>query len=257
MKVGIIGAGNIGKAIIDRIAGNDVNILVSGKNEEAYKGIRITADNKKVAQNSDAIILAVKPRSMSGILKQIKGYVNAKLVISVAAGLKIQFFESKLDAKIVRVMTNLAIKNGQGVSVYKLGNSCNLEDKKIVERILGHLGKCIEVNDENLLDVVTGISGSGIAYFIRIIDIFVESAESYGMDKKMAQDIILETVKGALSLMENGGHNHKGMICGIASKGGTTEQGLKELEEKDLDGILRGAITKTIEKCKLMGDKDG
>ena len=98
---------------------------------------------------------------------------------------------------------------------------------------------------------MTGISGSGIAYLIKIINVFIESAESFGMDKETAQKIILETVKGALSLIEDS----ESINC-IASKGGTTEEGLKEFEERDLDGILKKVIIKTIDKCKLIGGQN-
>jgi len=250
MKLGIIGAGNLGKAIIDQMMENEIETMAGDINEGAYKGIKIIADNKKVAQNSDVIILAVKPQSMSDVLTEIMDCVSDKLIISFAAGLKIKFFESKLNANIVRAMTNIAIRNRQGVTVYKLGNSCSIEDKGITEEILNYLGKCIEVDDEDLLDIVTGISGSGIAYFIRIIDVFIEFAKSQGMDEKIAKRVIIETVRGALSLMEDNGYTTHEIISSIASKGGTTEQGLKELEERDLDETLRAVLSKTIEKCK-------
>ncbi|MFH1439860.1 MAG: pyrroline-5-carboxylate reductase [Candidatus Woesearchaeota archaeon] len=257
MKFGIIGAGNIGKALIDRMLLNNVDVLVSSKKEGSYKGIKIVSDNEKVAKNSDVIILTVKPQSMSNVLEQINSSVKGKLVISLAAGLRINFFESRLQARIVRVMTNLAIKTGQGISVYKLSDSCGLEYKETVEKVLGYLGRYIEVSDENFLDVITGISGSGIAYLIRIINVFIESAESFGMDKKIARRIIIETINGASSLIENNESDCEEIINCIASKGGTTEEGLREFKKRDLDGILKNVIIRTINKSKIVGDKNG
>ena len=256
MKIGIIGAGNLGKAIIDCMQKNNIPIMATGRTPSTYRNTEITADNKKLAEESGIIILAVKPNTMEEVLKEIKTHTKDKLIITFAAGLKISFYEKRTasDARIVRAMTNLAIKNQKGMSAYILSGTCTEQDKNTTEKLLSYLGKHTEVEQEDMLDVITGVSGSAIAYFIKIMDIFRQSAAKHGIPKNQAKEIIMETVKGSLSLMENTGQNSNQLISSIASKGGTTEQGLKELKERDLENILSSTIEKTIEKCRQVGD---
>lgn len=257
MNIGIIGTGNLGKAIIDCMIKNNINITASNRTPTTYRGIRITSDNKKTAEDSDIIILTVKPKSMEEVLKDIKDHTGGKLILTFAAGLKINYYIKRIhrEAKFVRVMTNLAIKNSTGISAYTLSKTCTGKDKLAAEKILSYLGKHTEVKDERMLDVITGISGSAIAYFIRIMDIFQESGIKHGIDKKQSRKIIIETMKGSLSLMENTDQENSQLISQIASKGGTTQEGLKELQEKNMEEILNNTIEKTIEKCRTIGDK--
>lgn len=254
MKIGIIGTGNLGKSILDCMIENNIPLAASNTEPSAYRGIKIMKDNVRLANQSDIIILAVKPQSMDEVLKEISGNVKNKLIITFAAGLKIGYYQKRIDAKIARVMTNLAIRYGKGVSAYILSKNCTQEDRQKTEKILFCLGKCIEIEDEDILDIVTGVSGSGIAYFIKIMDIFERTGIKHGMDKKQAKTLVIETVKGAIAMMENTDETNEALIKKVASKGGTTEQGLKELDEKNIDMILSDTIKKTIDKCKAIGD---
>ncbi len=258
MKIGIIGAGNLGKAIIDSMQKNNIPIMATSRTPHTYKNTEITSNNNKLAKESDIIIMAIKPQSMEEALNEIKSHTKNKLIITFAAGLKISFYEKRTapEAKIVRAMTNLAIKNQKGISAYTLSKTCTEQDRNTTEKLLSCLGKHTEIEQEDMLDVITGVSGSGIAYFIKIMDIFQESATKHGLDKKQAKEIIMETVKGSLNLMENTDQSNNQLISHIASKGGTTEQGLKELKERDLEKILNNTIEKTIEKCKTIGDNN-
>ncbi len=227
MKIGIIGAGNLGKAIIDCMQKNNQELTASSRTPSTYRNIDITANNKKLAEESDIIILTVKPNTMQEVLNEIKTHTKDKLIMTFAAGLKISFYEKRTapQARIVRVMTNLAIKNQKGMSAYTLSKTCTGQDRNTTEKLLSYLGKHTEVEQEDMLDIITGVSGSAIAYFIKIMDIFRESAAKHGIPKKQAKEIIMETVKGSLSLMENTDQNSNQLISSIASKGGTTEQG--------------------------------
>ena len=257
MKLGIIGAGHLGKAIIDSMQKNNIPIMAASRTPSTYKNTEITSDNKKLAKESGIIILTVKPDSMQEVLNEIKDNTKNKLIITFAAGLKMSFYEKRTapEAKIVRAMTNLAIKNQKGMSAYTLSNTCTGQDKNTTEKLLSYLGSYTQAEHEDMLDVITGVSGSGIAYFIKIMDIFQESAEKHGIGKTQAKNIIIETVKGALCLMENTDQTSSQLLDSIASKGGTTEQGLKELKERDLEDILISTIEKTIEKCRTIGDE--
>ena len=253
MIVGIIGTGNLGKAILTRMIENNVEVLASSKSGGTHQGCTIGTNNKEVAQKADVVILTVKPQCMKEVLEEIKQELAGKTVISMAAGLRLGFFESRLDAKMVRTMTNMAIEKGKGMTVYKLGASCGEDEKEKAEKILGYLGATLAVDDEKMLDVATGISGSGIAYFLKIISLFEQAAEKQGMNKQEAKKVIIETIRGSLSLMED--KEIDTIITSVASKGGTTERGLKELA--DVEEVFDTTITKTIEKCNELGDAYG
>lgn len=247
MQIGIIGIGNIGKSLIERLS-DKYKVSASDIEQGECKGVKIVADNAKVAGNSDIILLAVKPQHISNVLDSIREKAKDKLVITFAAGLKLDSYD--IDARLIRVMPTIAMKTRESMSTYMLGSKCTEEDKKAVEEILGHLGKTLQVTDESLLDVITGLSGSGIAYFIRIIDEFIKTGKARGIEDP--KEIVLQTVKGAIALMEK--EESDELIRTIASEGGTTELGLKELEEKELSKILHGVIDKTIDRCNSIGE---
>ncbi|HIH41958.1 TPA: pyrroline-5-carboxylate reductase [Candidatus Woesearchaeota archaeon] len=254
MRIGLIGAGNLGKCMIDALTDNKITPLVSDAVEGEYKGIAIKSDNKSVIENSDIVILCVKPQVMAAVLEEIKGSLDGKLTITFAAGLPLEFYESRAEARFVRVMTNMALKYSQGVNIFIAGKNCTEEDKKAAEKVLKCFGYVAEAGDESLIDTVTGVSGSAIAYFIKIIDVFVKSAQKYDLSEEEAKKIVYETVKGAVKLMESG-EPADSIISKIASKGGTTEQGLREMDEKGLSDILESTVEKTIGKCRSLAGK--
>ena len=254
MRIGLIGSGNLGKSIINALTYHNITPLVSDAVKGEYRGITIGTDNIYVIKNSDLIILCVKPQVMEFVLEEIKNDLKEKLTITFAAGLPLEFYESRSNARFVRVMTNMALKYSQGVNIYKLGKNSVARDKEIVEKVINCFGYVLETDDESLIDTVTGVSGSGIAYFIKIIDVFVKSAQKYDLSEDESKKIVYETVKGAVRLMESG-EPADSIISKIASKGGTTEQGLKEIDERGLSNILESTVKKTIEKCKSLGSK--
>lgn len=246
MKLAIIGAGNVGKALISRLSKH--KLLVSSGHGGKYEGISIVSDNLEVASESEVILLAVKPAQMPGVLEEIKEGAKGKLVLTFAAGLPLSFYKKHLTARIVRVMPTVAIKYGKGFSGYFLDKNCTKEDEKLVQQLLAHLGTSLKLEQEALLDVITGVSGSGIAYFLKIMDSFINIAVQNGFRQEEATKIILETVKGAVALAEQ--QSPSEAIKTIVSKGGTTEQGLKQLEKNNIDRILQQTIQATIDKCK-------
>ena len=254
MKIGVIGAGNLGKAIIARLAAKGFSIIASSTKQENYLGVSIVKDNKIVARNCDFIILTVKPDRVKKVIGELSGLIDKKLMVSFVAGIKISFLEDISSAKIARVITNMAIKGGNGISMYKISDSCTLEEREKIEMVLGFFGSFIEAENEMLLDVMVGISASGIAYLVRILQIFAECAKMHGLDEKDSKKIILQTARGAISLMEEN-MQCDDIIKSIASKGGTTEDGINELSSRGIDAILSSAIEKTISKCSNISDE--
>lgn len=256
MRIAIIGAGVMGKAIIDALKPTDFEIIASNRHGGQYNGISIGKDNKAAAAQADAVFLCVKPQIMDEVLNEIKDDVRGKLVITIAAGLKITFYEKRADARFVRVMTNLAVRDGQGISLYFLGSKCTKEDKTVISELLNPLGEHIQVQDEKMLSIATGTSGSAIAYLLRVAGVFVDAAKEKGMPKTTAEQLVTKTLIGAASLMETGSYDSEALVMQIASKGGTTEQGLRVLQENNLKGILQKVIDATISKSEKMGEEN-
>lgn len=251
MKVALIGAGNLGAAIIKMFLKNNIDFIAADKFVKEAAGVKVIQDNKEAVNQSEVILLAVKPQFMEEVVKDIKEELKDKCIITVAAGLKIGFYENILEnSRITRVMPNMGLKEGQGVIAYKYNDNCTSDDKAMVEKVLSTLGDLVEVQNEDDLDLITGLSGSGIAYFVKIIDTFIKAGKDSGMDEETSKRVVLGTVKGAAELIHNGCCSNEDIITSIASKGGTTEQGLQELEEKKMDEILKGTIDRTINKCK-------
>src|SRR3989344_1759586 len=220
MKIGIIGAGNLGKAIIDGLMAKSVVPGVSSKAEQDYRGIKISSDNRGIAKKSEVIILTVKPSEIDCVLKEIKAECKGKMLISFAAGLRMSYYEKRADAKIVRAMTNIAASENLGFSVYSC-RRCNEADKEKLSYVLGILGKAFETEDESLIDAATSISASGIAYLILILQCFIDCAMKNGFNEKIAKEIVLETATAGARLLKR--DTAENLLESIASKGGTTE----------------------------------
>ena len=254
MKIGIIGMGNIGKAAAKRLMECGYEVAASNRNGGTVGSIAVATDNRKLAADCDVVILSVKPKSVSCVTEEIKDFAKGKIVISLAAGVPLAYFESILDCAVIRAMTNIALGRGKAVSLYIAGSECSQTEKRIAEMLLSCFGVCMEVRNEFLIDLHTAISGSGIAYFVFIMKCFVKSAAHAGMERNMAENIVLETAAGAAEMINEEGWD---IIERVATKGGVTEAGLVEMERNGLCNIVNNVIGKTREKCRKLGEDYG
>src|SRR3989338_6010098 len=163
--IGIIGVGNMGRAIALR-AGAKVFVSDEDKDKLDFKGndsITSLKDNIELVKHSDIIIIAVKPQCMKALLNEIALFSNGKLVISIAAGIETGFIENIMDkARVVRVMPNMPLIAGKAVSAVCKGRSAMPEDLGAAVEIFSNFGETVVIK-ESLMDVVTGVSGSGPA----------------------------------------------------------------------------------------------
>ncbi len=250
--IGIIGAGKIGTGIMDALAGKGISFTASSRTAKTYKNIRISDDNIKTAENSDVIIICVKPDKVREVLSGIKDEANGKIIMTFATGLSIKTYRNIADAKVVRVMTTLALRNNQGAGAYVFSEDFTGSEKDKVRKILKTLGDYIELEDESILPVTTAVSGSGIAYLTKIFDIFMKEATSRGLTEEQSKKLIIGTIKGSLSLMGEGTPPEQ-IAEQIAVPGGTTEQGLIALKDGKIEDVLKDAFDRTIEKAINIG----
>ena len=234
MKIGIIGLGNMGGAILggivskgivekENVTGFDLSDALKAKAKDSY-GINIAADNKEVLANSDVVILAVKPQHMGDMLSGIRDAWNKNtLVISIAAGKTVEWLESNIgaDMKIVRCMPNTPALIGEGCTGVCVNKNVSEEEKKTALSILCACGKAIEVT-ESQMDAVVGISGSAPAYVFMFIEAMADAGVAAGLTRDKAYEFAASAVKGSAALMlETGKHpgELKDMVC---SPAGTT-----------------------------------
>jgi pyrroline-5-carboxylate reductase len=255
-KIGFIGAGNMAFALAKAIKQAKLGkIIVSDINNNKLKSIKnklkvnITTNNQEVINKSDIIFLAVKPQVIDNILNEIKG--TNKLIISIAAGIKLKKLESKVK-KAVRVMPNTPCLVGEMAAGFAVGK--NITDKEIiiVEEILNSAGKAFLLK-ESLLDAVTGLSGSGPAFVARLIEGLIQGGIKSGLNRDIATELTLQTVKGTATLLQEYGLSPEELIKMVSSPNGTTVAGRKVLEKSDVKEILTKTIKAATKRSKELG----
>ena len=248
MKIAIIGVGRLGSILAGKLS-EKFDVLAIDVDPGKIKGDnRIkTSSNVPDALSCDAIIVSVKPVNIRQILEKLKP-LKTQLLISTAAGVPIKTIKKLSNSKNVsRIMPNINIETNEGVIAY-----CG-ED---VQEIFEGMGKCMRF-DESLFDAITSISGSGPAFIWHFAKAFEEVAGKEGIDKALARKIIGQLLKGCGEMMLKTDKSLDELIATVASPGGTTEQGLRYLDEKKVNGIIAETIERAIEKAKEIGKSIG
>ena len=260
MKIGIIGLGNMGGAILggivskgivekENVIGFDLSDALKDKAKNSY-GINIAGGNEEVLAAADVVILAVKPQHMGDMLSKIKDKWNRNtLVISIAAGKTIEWLENNIgsDMKIVRCMPNTPALIGEGCTGVCANKNVSDEEKKTALNILCACGKAIEVT-ESQMDAVVGISGSAPAYVFMFIEAMADAGVAAGLTRDKAYEFAASAVKGSAALMlETGKHpgELKDMVC---SPAGTTIAAVQVLEEGGFRGVVMDAVEACVER---------
>jgi pyrroline-5-carboxylate reductase len=264
-KIGIIGAGKIGSAIIRGVLSNGLvgknQVMASAPRESTRKAlsketdIKITSDNGAVCEFADIVILSVKPHHVPSVLGGIAKLLGkTKLLVSVAAGVPIAKMESCLekDARVIRVMTNIPCVVGAAASGYSLGSHATTADLEHVKGILESVGIALPLEEKHL-DAVTALSGSGPAYVFLFIESLADGGVQVGLSREVALKLALQTVYGSAKLaLESGKHMAQGRDE-ITSPGGTTIAGLYALEKGGMRGTVMEAILKATERSQALG----
>jgi pyrroline-5-carboxylate reductase len=258
MRFGIIGAGNMGLSLVRGILKKGIippeKILISDldgkKLEEAKKlGVGTTRDNRALARDSDVILIAVKPNAVEGLLGEIGKILDDKLLISIAAGIPISFIEERTKARVIRIMPNLCVAVGEGAACYSPGSGVTPADENLAKDIFGKLGTFSKV-DEGLMDAVTGLGGSGPAYFFRLIQAAAEAGEELGIPGDLALRIAAQIARGTGTMISESEADPNDLIQKICTPKGTTIEGMKILDEKKAAETLKDAIKAAARRSK-------
>jgi pyrroline-5-carboxylate reductase len=266
-KIGIIGSGKMGSVLINGIVSCNLssprNITVSDVMKDCLDtvkktyGVGVTGDNKKVVKDADIIILAVKPQIIAEVLEGIAGVYNTgKLIISIAAGITTQFIEEKLkkEARVIRVMPNTPALIGEGAAAITSGSRATDEDFAVAQYIFEAVGITVSVK-EDLMDTVTGLSGSGPAYGFVIIDALASGGVNMGLSRDIALKLAAQTILGAAKLCLQGDKHPEELRDMVTSPGGTTIAGLKAMEDGKIRATLMSAVEAATLRSRELGKK--
>ena len=241
----IIGYGTMGKAIAKILSEySSIKIFTVDVNKKETSGIK----------KSDFVILSVKPQDAPEAIKQLKSYgLNKKtILISIMAGFSIKkIINLSGHKKIIRMMPNLGLSVGEGIAVWKkigLSRSENKKAKNFIDKITGNF----EVKDEDIINKVTAISGSGPAYFFLLAESMEKASIKLGLSKKESRILVEKTFSSASLLGKN--TEYSTLIKKIASKGGTTKSALKVFKSKNFDEIVLRAIESAYKRAKQLNN---
>lgn len=276
MRIGIIGFGNMGMAIAERIKSEyPITVFDKERNKtKDLKEIKVSNSVKDLVINSDTVILAVKPQDFSGILEEIKDCIKEKLVISIAAGIETGYIEKTLKGvRVIRAMPNLGAKIGESVTCICKGRFALDKDLEFVQKLFNYLGKTRKI-EERKMNAVTAISGSGPGYIFYFLetnsidplnvtpeikdDIVVDLKEAaLGVDLSLeeAEFLAVNTTESSISLAAVANVPPAELKKQVASKGGTTEAGLKVLESGGSWSEAARAALKRAEELSCSIDK--
>ncbi len=264
MKLGFIGCGNMGGAMMKgiissgQVSGDD--IMTSDKSEAALKikkdelGVLTTTDNVEVAKFADVLFLSVKPQFYESVISEIKDAVDANMIIvTIAPGKTLEWLAEQFgkDLKIIRTMPNTPAMVSEGMMGMCPNSQVTPEDLKLVQDICQGF-TLTEVISENLMDVVTAVSGSSPAYVFMFIEAMADAAVADGMARAAAYKFAAQAVLGSAKMvLETGKHpgELKDMVC---SPGGTTIEAVRVLEEKGMRSAVFEAMKACVKKSRGM-----
>jgi pyrroline-5-carboxylate reductase len=263
--LGFIGAGNMAGALVkgllhsgsvtaDRIVASDVSPERLAHVRELH-GVRTTSDNHALIRDCDVIVLAVKPQVIDKVLGQMAADVEARhLVISVAAGVPVAAIEGKLPAgtRLVRAMPNTAAVVLAGATAIAAGTHATERDLAVAHAIFEAVGRVVEL-DESLLDAVTGLSGSGPAYVMLMIEALADGGVKVGLHRDTALLLAAQTVYGSAKLLLETGEHPGRLKDQVTSPGGTAIAGLHTLEAGGLRRTLIDAVEEATRRAGELG----
>ena len=248
-KVGIVGTGIIGEALIEVLLRSGLSkdsLFIAEKRQERRDEIikKYGVSEIKDYGSLDAILLAVKPQDFMATLETIShSLIGSPLIVSFAAGIKINSIEKKLGkgSRVIRVMPNTPMVVGRGLSAISLGSAATSDDQEWVRRFLSKAGEVIVVR-EGLQDAVTATSGSGPAYYFAFTEAVVGAARRLGISPEDAITLASQTLIGAALMVEKSGKELKTLRENVTSPNGTTAAALKSFADSGLEELVFQAM---------------
>ena len=260
-KIACIGTGAMGGAIMRAVCNkfDPNNITVSNRTLEKGKsfandtGCRFADNNKDCIKDAKYIFIAVKPAFLSDLFTEIKNDIPSDaVIISMAAGVKIEKLESFAKARYVRIMPNVPAQIAKGMTALSCKDNITSEELSDITEILETAGK-VEQVPEKLMDCVTGVSGSGPAFVFMFIEAMADAAVRCGMPRKQAYTYAAQTVMGSAALVLETGKHPGELKDSVTSPAGTTIEGVAALESNGMRNAVIEAVTASYNKSVSLG----
>ena len=270
--IGFIGAGNMAYALIKGLLSDGFeakNINVSDANPELLEkrsselGVTTHSDNVSLLKSSDIVVFAVKPQVLSIVCHELKNKASSdQLFVSIVAGIRSKDINRWLggDFALVRTMPNTPALFQSGVTGLYANELVSDGQKESVTVLLSAVGECFWVNEENLLDAITAISGSGPAYFFLMMESMKQAAMALGLDDETADALSIKTSLGASIMATNSGKDSRTLRAEVTSPNGTTQSAIETFQDQNFEGIVaaatRAAYDRARELSKELGNID-
>ncbi len=254
MKIGILGAGVMGETFIESLCKRRIvapgDILVSdlgrGRLRELERkfGVRTTLDNETIVQQTDVVMICVKPQAAAQTLKPLHGlFHEPQVLLSIMAGVSLDTIRRFTGHQaLVRAMPNTPARLGLGMTVWMATEEIPDTYRMIVKMIFQACGEDLEVHEEKMIDAATAVSGSGPAYIFYMAENLIRAAESLGFSTEQADRLAQQTFVGAMQLWQETGEDPESLRHNVTSKGGTTAAAIHHFEEGNTPSIFTGAI---------------
>ncbi|KAH7037089.1 pyrroline-5-carboxylate reductase dimerization-domain-containing protein [Microdochium trichocladiopsis] len=271
-KLAFIGGGNMAGAIIGGLLAKGTpktNIHVAepwdvNRNKMAELGVHVTTSNSEAALTADVVFLSVKPQVAKVVCQELgaawskEGSTkSAPLFISIAAGITmdtLRSWSSPAKPRVVRVMPNTPALLGEGASGVFAGEDVGAEERELVSTLLGSVSRTTEwVDKEELIDVVTGLSGSGPAYFFAMVEHLTEAGVSLGLSREQATRLAKQTCFGAGKMLMESSDEPAQLRKNVTSPNGTTEAALKSFEASGFKEIVDKAVRAATDRGEELG----
>lgn len=273
--IGFLGAGNLAEALIKGLlASKSVTAgqIIAGDRiserlvhmAETYE-IKVYNKNYEVAENSDILFITVKPGDVPGVVRAVASALRGdKLIITAAAGVTTKTVLENLKEgghtgfiPVVRAMPNTPVIVSEGAIGICAGLGATEADLKLARSVFEAVGRVLVVDDEGLLDAVTGLSGSGPAYVFLFMQALADAGARAGLDKKTSLALALQTTLGAAKLALESDKSLDELIKMVSSPGGTTVEGLKRLRDGGLKGTVEKAVLAATARAKELSGSGG
>jgi pyrroline-5-carboxylate reductase len=250
-NITFIGGGNMAQALIGGLIARGMpttRITVADPFENVRqllqeKDVHVTDDNIAAIEKADIVVLAVKPQVLANVLKQLRGLLDAKLVISIVAGAEIATMAilSGTD-RIVRVMPNTPALVQTGAHGLYATDVVDAKDRELASQVLAATGLTIWVNSEAQIDAVTAVSGSGPAYFFYMMESMIRAGKNLGLDEKVATALTLQTALGAAQMAITSANSPAELRKNVTSPNGTTQAALEVFDRAQISQNIQSAL---------------
>jgi len=265
-----IGGGNMGGALIRGLIAKGLppGSISVGEAVQARRialadelGVHVSADNREVVEGADLVVLAVKPQDMATTVRTLASVLARRrpLVLSIAAGIRVADIQGWCGPGIavVRAMPNRPALNNAGATGLYAPAGLAPEQRKLAEDTLAAVGTTVWVTEEDALDVVTALSGSGPAYFFLLAELMTDAAVNLGLTRESAQELAIQTLYGSGRMARDSDGDLDRLRAEVTSKGGTTEAALRAFDASNLRGIVAAALKAATDRGREMAQAFG